>query len=242
MGLAREVLRRIEARGVKTRTSIADPSAEDIDNLCYALISDDDQEGTNFIEALRADGASLETLYLSYLAAAARTLGKWWNEDDASFAEVALGTSRIYGIIRGLSHILTTGNPSEFRTAVFASAPGETHTFGVRMAADLFRKEGWEIDLKVGLHHNQLVDEIESANPKVIGISCAGAHAIDALAHLVVALRITCPGSAIVLSGQIVNEAREMIDLMGADAVVTSVPEAKSIMSGLWDGASAQTR
>lgn len=235
--LAREVLRRIEARGVKHRSPVDAPVKEDIDRLCYALISDNEDEGVTFIEELRADGASLEVLYLKYLAAAARTLGHWWDTDNASFAEVTLGTSRIYGILRGLSPMLASTNISEHRTAVFASIPGETHTFGVRMAADLFRKAGWDIDLKIGLHHNELIHDIEALNPRVIGLSCAGEHAVDALARLVVALRISCPGAAILISGQAVQELQDVLALMDADAVVSDVPQAQAIMSALWDSA-----
>lgn len=240
-GLAREVLRRIEARGLRSKSAIDAPTTEDIDRLCYALISDDEQEGPDFIENLRTEGASLEVVYLSYLAAAARKLGHWWDTDDASFAEVTLGTSRIFGIMRGLSHVLTPENPMEHRTAVFASVPGETHTFGVRMAADLFRKSGWDIDLKIGLHHNELIHDIEALQPKVIGLSCAGEHAVDAMARLVIALRISCPGAAILLSGQVVQEARDVLDVMGADAVITDVPQAQGIMASLWDDANSNT-
>lgn len=231
--LAREVIRRLADRRMESPTT--PPAKEDIALLCLALLSEDDHAGAEFIQNLRVEGTSIEAAYLVYLAGAARMLGEWWEEDRVTFVEVTLGTSRMYAIMRALRDQFPMKHRSSDRSAVFVSVPGETHVLGVRMAADLFRKEGWEIDLLIDKSHDELVETISQSDAIIIGISAGGEHAVEPLSKLIIALRISNPKARIFISGNIVDDAREAIDLMGADGVVTDVEDAKRIMKAAWD-------
>lgn len=235
--LAREVIRRMAERGINL--VVHTPEAEDIEILCHALLSDDDQAGAEFIKELRTDGASIEALYLTYLAGSARMLGDWWDSSQVSFTDVALGTTRMYAIMRALRHQFSGRPTSPTRSAVFASVPGETHVLGVRMAADLFRKDGWDIDLKIGLPHDQLVQEIAQSDAFVVGISAGGTRSVEPLSKLIIALRISNPKSWIYICGHIVDEAKDAIALMDADGVLTDVADANELMKSIWDSANA---
>ncbi len=231
--IVEEILNRIKSRSV-TDQSINTPSPERVERLAYALISDDCEEGARFIQDVREDGASLEAVYISYLAQAAALLGEWWTDDHVSFVEVTVGTSRIYSIIRGLSHLFTPRGPVEVKSAVFATVPGETHVLGVRMASDLFAKEGWDIDLKVGKSHDVLVQEITDSDCQIIGLSAAGRHSAAALAKLVMALHISKPYARIFVSGQIANDAQDLVALMGLDGIVNDVDAGRKVMQAAW--------
>ncbi|GAB5448979.1 cobalamin B12-binding domain-containing protein [Gymnodinialimonas sp.] len=233
--LAREVLRRIAARAVDLPAQT--PEGEDLEALCNALLSEDDQAGAQFIKGLRADGASVEVVYLTYLAGAARLLGDWWNSDRLSFTDVTLGTSRMYAIMRALRHHFAGQHVGTTRSAVFASVPGDTHVLGVRMAADLFRKAGWDIDLKLDKSHDELVEDLSASHAIIIGLSAGGNRSIEPLSKLIIALRISNPRARIFVSGQIVEEARDEIDLMDIDGAVTEVDEALQLLAEVWDQA-----
>jgi methanogenic corrinoid protein MtbC1 len=231
--IVKEVLTRVRADRMRNEASIDMPSRKKVERLCHSLISEDGEEGRRFIEDVYNDGASLGAIYLNYLAEAAVVLGEWWETDDVSFYEVAIGTSRIYAIIRGLSHLFVPTKPVEVKSAVFASIPGETHDLGVRMAADLFGQEGWNIHLLVGKTHDELVSEISDTDCSIIGLSAAGAHSAAALARLIIALRISNPQAAIVLSGQITNETRDFISHLDVDGVAPDVPSALALFERL---------
>ncbi|MBY4894109.1 cobalamin B12-binding domain-containing protein [Rhodobacteraceae bacterium N5(2021)] len=233
--LAREVIRRMAAHVPDLPAESADD--EDLEALCNALLSEDDHAGARFIQDLRTDGTSVQEVYLLYLARSARMLGDWWNDSRISFTDVALGTSRMYAIMRALRYQFNGPQTESKRCAVFASVPGETHVLGVRMAADLFRKKGWEIDLKIDKSHDQLVDELSQSDATVVGLSAGGEKSIEPLSKLIIALRISNPKLFIFVSGNIVDEARDAVDLMDADGVMTDVEEAMRIMSSVWDGA-----
>jgi methanogenic corrinoid protein MtbC1 len=199
------------------------------------LISDDDKAAAEMIIGVRAEGMAPEDIYLKYLAASARMLGKWWEEDRVSFVDVTVGTGRMYAIMRGMKHHFIPAFDLVEKSAVFAAVPGETHTLGVRMAADLFRKDGWDIALKIGLDHDDLVSDIEKSPSSIVGLSVSGRHSVEALSRLVVALNICCPQAPLVVCGHDIEEIRPLLSLAGLDGVAGNVEEAKEQMDALWD-------
>ncbi|WP_187431123.1 hypothetical protein ROLI_035160 [Roseobacter fucihabitans] len=229
-----EVLNRVKVIGSTNSYNLDHPPQRVVDTLCYALISPEPGEGAAFIDGLREDGASLDAIYLAYLAEAARTLGDWWDEDHVSFVEVSIGSSRIYSIMRSLSYLFVPNKPVLKKSAVFACVPDETHIVGVRMAADLLGKEGWDIDLHVGLSHHDLVREISASGCRVIGLSAGGSHSAAGLARLIIALRVSNPGARIFLSGQIIRDAPELVALMDVDGVVEDIDAALHLMNRYW--------
>ena len=231
--LSRETLRRLAERD--RDVSIYAPSDEKVERLCHALLDDDHLAGAAFINALRSAGASIDVVYLKYLASAARKLGDWWDNDMVSFTKVALGTSRMYAIMRAMRHQMPLNPGLSSKSAIFVSVPGETHTLGVSMATDLFRKEGWDIDLHIGEDHDSLVAHIVQSEMPLVGISAGGPYSLHALSRLVVALRIKTPGTALFVSGQITEDDMKAVNLIGVDGVATDIDTAKALMNNLWD-------
>ena len=103
------------------------------------------------------------------------------------------------------------------------------------MAADLFRKNGWTIDLKLGAQSDNLAEDIRTHPPRIIGLSAGGEHAIEALARMIIAIRINSPATAILVSGQIVNESPDVVRLMGPDSIVFDFNQVEAEMDRLWD-------
>ena len=241
MSLAREVIRRVGSRENKLLLTPAVPSNLEIIALCDALLSQDEAAAAQFIMHLRHNGTKTEDIHLIYMARAARMLGDMWDDNKIDFVTVTLGTGRLLAIMRGMRPLFETPLPVLGKTAIFASVPGENHTIGVRMATDIFRKDGWEIDLKVGLDHNSLVDQIERQPSGIIGLSIGGKHSMEPLSKLVVALNICCPNSLILVCGQDVEHSKPVLQLMGLDAIAETFDEAKQKMAELWDRKTEQS-
>lgn len=229
--LAREVIRRLAERD--DDFSMEAPSDDQIQRLCFALLSEDHLAGAAFITDVRSAGATIDAVYLKYLARAAQMLGEWWDDDLVSFPEVTLGTSRMYAIMRAMRHQMPFRPGSVSRSAIFVSVPGETHTLGVRMAADLFRQDGWDIDLQINEDHDSLVAHIVQSGVPLVGISAGGQHALQSLSRLIVALRIKTPATALFISGQVAEEDVDAIKLLGVDGIVNDIDAARALMSDL---------
>ena len=236
--LASEVIRRLAQKGSELKHVPILHASEGLVDLCNALISSDDQAAAQIVSELRADGITDEVVYLKHLAAAARMLGDWWNEDRVSFVEVTLGSARLLAIMRSMRHVFVARQTNYRKSAIFAAVPGETHVLGVHMATDILRKDGWDITLKVGLEHDDLVSEINNSTSGLIGLSMAGEHSIEALSRLVVALHICCPQNPIIVSGSEIEAQRPLISLMGVDAIASDIEDAKAQMTELLTRAS----
>ena len=216
--LAQEVVQRV-ARNLYTAVPAeALPRTEEIDGLCNALLSEDAAAAATFIENARLRGSSYDSLCLAYLSVAARRLGEWWDEDKISFYRVTIAAGRIYAILRILRIERPASLPDARKAAVFASVPGETHTLGITIATDLARDRGWDIELFVGLAHDDLVETLEQRQPALIGLSASGKRMVPALTRLMVALRISNPTTRILLCGQIAASGYSLVGVTGADA------------------------
>lgn len=234
-GFAHDVIRRIAEMEVENDVRPYEPSVEELSELCEVLVDDSDTSQARDLIARLDSRASAETISVIYLAAAARMLGEWWLSDRASFVEVTVGVGRIFEILRELRTIPKPVFEKRDVTVIFAAVPGEQHTLGVRMATDLFRGDGWEVTLKVGLTQKELVDDIAQRQRCIVGLSISGAHSLPALTSLLGDLQKFCPHAATLVCGQSIAEIKPQLSSLGVAAIAGTLEEAKESMSALWD-------
>lgn len=211
------------------------PVLVDVESFTRALLDNQSDAATEMILRERRDGVAMETVYLHTLAGSARLMGEMWLDDRLSFIDMAVATGRIFGMMRGLrfdvQQPVLQGEKS--RKALFMTVPGETHTLGVTMAADLFRSRGWLITLRTGIAHQQLVESLSQERHSVIGISAGHPRSIVALTRLVVALRINQPWAHIIVGGQLVEQVPDLKDLIAVDAVLANADDAEEVIAAL---------
>lgn len=238
--LAEEVLHRTALLSA-TRDDLRQQSLRKskIDSLTSALLSSDPDAALNLIQSVQAEGTDLEEIYMGYLSAAAQQLGNMWQSDQVSLVQVTLGTSRIYGIMRALEPIRTAPEPSAERSAVFANVPGDQHVLGIRIAADLFRKRGWDIDLLIGLSHDEIVARVKDGAHMIIGLSAGSEQVIASMARLVLAIRLHKPSIRIFVGGQAVDQFPDLVAAMSPDGMSADFEETYEIMMDLWRQATA---
>lgn len=222
--LANEVVARLSANLHSSSAGSLAPTPEPIEQLCRALLSNDPYAGAAMISRLGSEKTSAEDIYTLYLTAAARRLGEMWEADEISFAEVTIGASRILAIMRELRETFRPKRPLSDRAALFAAVPGEQHTIGITMAADLLRREGWDIDLLVGATHEEIIEVVVGTNALVVGLTAHGAQSLAALFRLVFAIRIVNPVVHVLVCGNIVEEAEDILALTWADGYARDIP------------------
>jgi methanogenic corrinoid protein MtbC1 len=228
--LAQEVVKR-----VAENLNIAGQRASvlDIDMLCDALLSTDDGTAIAMIEQAQKRGATFDDICQFYLAEASRRLGQRWDNDDLSFYRVTIAAGRIYALLR----ILRMQRPSHItdlrRSAIFAAVPGDTHTLGITIAADMARDRGWDIELLVGYSHDELVEILGRRDTNLIGLSASAMTSLPSLVRLIVALRISNPTAKIMVCGQIAARNLNLQGLMAADAAAVDFDQAFDHMERL---------
>jgi methanogenic corrinoid protein MtbC1 len=233
--LADEVVVRLAG---KMRSSQGQALAQievDIHAFTAALLSDTPDDAHEMIRQERREGVPIETIYLHTLAGSAKLMGKMWEEDRLSFLSMTVAVGHIFSIMRGLRYEIPLAQRArvERHRALFISVPGETHTIGITMAADLLRNKGWDISLKTGRSHDDLVSAIQGEYHELIGISASQPTSIGPLTRLVVALRFVQPHAHIVIGGQIVSHLPELNSLIAADAVIDDGDDVEALLDSL---------
>lgn len=123
-----------------------------------------------YVESMRGHGAGAEALYLDLLAPAAQRLGVMWEEDTCDFTEVTVGLWRLQAAMRELSpsFLDQRTDRTDGPRILLVPLPGESHTFGLSMVYEFFRRAGWnawsgpirdsaELAALVGREHVDLV-------------------------------------------------------------------------------------
>ena len=232
--LSREVMARLTQKGDQTVSGSArNPGPARIEALCQALIAQSPQEVKTMMLDLQEDGHSLDLLFARYLAPAAEMLGQMWDRDELTFLQVTLGVGRIYDLVRLLRDRLPPPRITRSEPVLFASVPGDDHNIGLEMAAELFRQHGWHVNLMLAATHDDIIAEIDRVSCIILGLSSGGAASADALARLVHAVRVAYPKLYIIVSGRIVVEEPDLVDLIGPDSAVATVEEALETMDRL---------
>lgn len=229
-GAARLVREMVERVSVDLRRRSDWPQVPEgaIDAFCESLVAVDPDAAARHLSALQARGVSPAALYAGWLAAAARELGRRWDEDELGFADVTLGMTRLQRLLRELGPAFVgpgRGGAANAPLAFVMAAPGERHIFGPVMFADQLRRIGWQVRLDVSGDPAACLAMAREAGPDAIGISAGSRVVVSRLASLVTRLRRAAPGARIVLGGALGRDDPEAGRRSGVDATADSAQE-----------------
>ncbi|MEL7253342.1 MAG: cobalamin-dependent protein [Pseudomonadota bacterium] len=229
--LAREAMQRIIALGATRKTRSRWEQDKTVEFLCEALIHKDEHKAARMIVSLMDRGTSPEDVYLDYLAAAAKRLNTWWEEDRVGFWQITVATCRILAIMRSMGSEFVPASTRADKSTILAGVPGEQHVVGLRMATDIFQKDGWHVVMLLGMSHYALVRKIASTNARVIGLSMAHTSSMDALSKLIVSLHIVRPTTPIFLHGAGVADIQSKLAWMDLAGVCDDLADMKEMMN-----------
>lgn len=234
-GLTQEIVNCLSRRLAGDRRAASGPTSEQLDAFCDALTGRCDHAAADQVREARARGADLDAIYLDYLAAAARRLGERWEQDLTSFWQVSLAGGRIYAIMRELRHEFAPGMSSLRRHAMFAAMPGDQHTLGASIAADMFRARGWDIQLELSSCSADLVSAFGSSDHDIIGISASRGEQLADLVKLIVSLRCCKLHAFVMVGGHITGDVPDLAAIVDADACAGSPQRAIAVLEELVD-------
>ncbi len=194
-----------------------------------------------FVAALRANGASLEAIYLDLMAPAARRLGEQWEDDSLDFLQVTEGLGRLQNALHALSpafvnEIALSGHG---RRALMAPAPGEQHTFGLSMVSDFFRRAGWNVWIDPSAGAVELLALVRAEWFTMVGFSVLNDASMDALSVMIRHVRRASRnrGIGVMVGGPAFTAHPEMAAAVGADATAKdgrlAVIQAQNMLSML---------
>ncbi|MDJ0628125.1 MAG: cobalamin B12-binding domain-containing protein [Rhodobacter sp.] len=225
--LASRVISVLAARVNGPRSGVDDRF---VDRICGAAQSDDASEHRNAIKEMLAGGVERTTIAEVYIPIAARRLGAAWCEDQVSFTEVTIGTSRLQSMLRSLGDVWSgdVAEPHEVQPTVLMVVPvDEYHTLGAMVATGQLRRAGVSVRLCIGQPMSVLLDLVETFNFDAIMISGASSENLEKLRKLIVDIRYALQKpTPVVIGGAVMELANEIKAITGADHATDDVQEA----------------
>jgi methanogenic corrinoid protein MtbC1 len=198
------------------------PAMQDIVEFGALVLAHDSTLALSYVEALRARGTTLETVYLQLLAPTARHLGKLWEADACDFTEVTLGLCRLQQVLNQLRSEFCNEaeHPRRGRRALLVSAPGEQHTFGLSMVAEFFRRAGWDVWGGLSASREELISLVRAEWFGVIGFSVSCETRLETVAAAIREIRRESRNRflGVMVGGQVFVGRPELVALVGADA------------------------
>jgi methanogenic corrinoid protein MtbC1 len=235
--LARSALQRLARSRENHKTNFGTVSEPEIRAFVALLLSSDITGAVRIVRRLEALGSSHALISDGLLSAAARALGKMWEDDELSFLDVSLGIStlfRVNALIRSGSHPLsTTGG----QCALFVTLPGQAHTLGIILAAEAFRRDGWEVDLRLEASAEEVLDAAVRQDVFLVGFTAGRDASLWEIADLTTQLKALPSPPVILLGGVAPNGNGNAADRTGADVIAHRIDDALARASDLRDRA-----
>jgi len=199
-----------------------------LEALIAALLAADTAAAATF-ERVWSTRLSDACFLLDVLAPAARRLGAMWEEDACDFFAVTQGLIRLQAMLARLRQPHRRAS----LTMLLLTAPGETHAFGADMAAELFRREGWQVERGDSTRLARLSERHFDA----LGVSCGCDRGYAALPDFLCAARaMALPRKPrIVVGGALFASAPSLAADLGADFAATDREATRRISRALLD-------
>ncbi|WP_253479945.1 cobalamin B12-binding domain-containing protein [Natronocella acetinitrilica] len=174
-----------------------------------------------YVHGFEKAGYSMDAICLGLLTPAAQRLGQLWKEDRCSFLDVTVGLGKLQQVLSGIGMRSPDNGPQGTRRrALLATSSGEDHTFGVQMAAEFFRRDGWAVVRGSG-GRSELAAACRRYSFDLVGLSAGTEQTIDILTRDIRAIRkASCNRFVVVMvGGALFDRHPELVPMVGADAM-----------------------
>lgn len=236
--IEREIIPRLlmtHRTGAAPSRQVMPPSTGDIDQRSFrefleAIRGTNDQLSTDIVRTLLQDGMPPDVIMMDLLAPAADTLGEMWYRDECGFVDVTVSVGRLQRILRelGQRQSLIPGKFNSPGRILVSSLPGEQHTLGLYIVAEFFYSDGWGVVIGPPTEETPTPQLVASEWFDLVAFSVSRDDALLPLRHEIAATRRRSlnPRVRILVGGHAVNEHRDAVKLLGADARATDPHDA----------------
>ena len=208
------------------------PDSAFISSFGQLIISADSRDAFRFVEMLVERGVTTEAILLNLMAPVARTMGEMWEVDLCNFVDVTVGLTRIQQMMRQVrrpspAEILGSGYKG---TILLVPAPGEQHTFGLKIVEEFLLKDGWDVDCQLRAGVDDITAAVTENSYDIIGFSVGGVRLIEPLRSIISLVRHHSLNRSIkvMIGGVILGDHSDLTSSVGADVCITDVHEAVS--------------
>lgn len=205
----------------------AETQSERVAELTDFALTGDTEAARRMLVGLHLEGAGFSTLQLRLLMPAAVRLRWLWCRDEVSFVDVTVATLHLQQMMRFVSVQLAAceRRPYNSRTILIAPAPGDMLGFRASMAAEFFRRDGWNVVYDPKPTHGSLIERVEGGWYDAVGFSGAMTRYVQQLRGTIAALRARSANKRILViaGGSEIGARPAALDALGADAALAAL-------------------
>ena len=197
------------------------PSPAEVDDFFERLLADDVAGIAAAVDGMVARGLSAESIVLDVLAVCARRVGQRWSDDCSDFVTVTVATGRLHQALRRLSPVFVGEvgpRPGAYRV-LLAQPPNEAHLLGLAVAAEFFRRDGWDVVGGVAGAVDDPVQRVRDEWFDAVGLSVGSHMRLPWLEHCVAAMRQASrnPALVVLVGGPVFTNEPALYREVGAD-------------------------
>jgi MerR family transcriptional regulator, light-induced transcriptional regulator len=163
-------------------------------------------------------GHELESVLLDLMAPVARQLGEMWERDSITFIDVTIAVQKMQQVLRDICQSVTSDAYGPH--ALLLPAPGESHSFGLVIVSELFRKRGWYVAGGMPVTQHVLVNMVNTQPYAVVGFSLSNSALLGDLKTAIKRVRKSsaCRDVLVIVGGSAFDGKTHLAADIGADA------------------------
>ncbi|MDO8881693.1 MAG: hypothetical protein U0934_03555 [Pseudotabrizicola sp.] len=221
-----DVVARVAARDGVARVALKEPL---VVAMLAAAKSPDPAALANLLPDFRRARVSKDVLADCYIPEVARRLGRGWEDDEVSFAQVSIGSSRLQSLLRDIGACWSAdGTEAQSGNTALLIVPGrEQHTLGALTVSGWLRRQGISVCVRVA----PSTDEIEAIlaqrhfDGALISVACR--ETLEVCTGLVKTIKqATSNRLPIALGGAVLERGGEVVTVSGVDIVTNDLAKA----------------
>ena len=206
-------------------------TAEDVAVFAELVLHEDDLAVRDCVISLQDRGVPADAIFLDLLSPVARHLGEMWERDLCTFTEVTIGLGRLQKVLRENSTAFGQFNGSDQsapgRRILLLPCPGEQHTLGLSVVAELFHRASWDV-VTCFLATDAAAVMVKKDWYDVVGFSLGREDGAERLRAAIALVRQVSqnPHIAIIAGGPAFLAHPEFGERIRADAIITDGAQA----------------
>lgn len=188
--------------------------------LLVALLAGDERAADEVFRQAVAVGADPALMARDLVQPVLDEVGGLWERGQIGIAEEHLATalvSRTFLMRASCGEAPPLGAPR----LVLTCLSGEFHELGARLASEIGRREGRQVELLgANMPRDSALEYIAMRRPEAVGLSLSLSCHVVEVAAMIDRVRAVAPGAKILVGGVAFRRDASLADLTGADACV----------------------
>lgn len=226
------------AQAEQMPASLAQPDAAVWPEVCafeHALLRGNRNEAQQVVQRCLDQGHSLVSIEAHVVQPAMVRIGDGWQANRVSVAQEHMATAIAHAVISASLEQQSLPPPNG-HSIILACVEGNHHALGLRMVADAFEVQGWDVTyLGANVPTRALVDMVTTELPELLGLSVSFPQQLGTVRDILAQLNVRLPDvrPPVLVGGLAVNRFQPLAGVLGAEGHAASALDAVEVAQRL---------